>query len=131
MNRIHNNPRYFGTRKTLRNNATPHEKILWEHLKGRKLENRKFRRQHSVGHYILDFYCPEEMLCIELDGKHHLSKANRLRDQLRDDTLHDLRIKVLRFQNDEIIFSIEKVLDFIKRHFNQKPNNLLKEKKNP
>jgi len=103
----------------LRNNATTPEKMLWERLKGRQLENRKFRRQHSIGHFILDFYCPEEKLCIELDGKHHSDQKNQIHDELRDDLLNDLGIKVLRFQNHEVLYSIESVLKFIKTQFNK------------
>ncbi|WP_240625652.1 endonuclease domain-containing protein [Spirosoma pollinicola] len=55
-------------RQELRNGATDSEKILWEQLKGSKLAGRKFRRQHSIGLFVLDFYCPSERLAIEVDG---------------------------------------------------------------
>ena len=55
-------------RQALRNDATAAEKQLWQFLKGSQLSGRKFRRQHSVGYFILDFYCPSEQLAIELDG---------------------------------------------------------------
>ncbi len=64
-----NNKKYLkSTRKDLRNNPTSAEKILWEHLKGSNFYGYKFRRQHSIGRYILDFYCPELKISIELDG---------------------------------------------------------------
>lgn len=58
-------------RKSLRNNPTLAEIKLWSCLKGKNLEDRKFRRQHSIGNYILDFYCPSENITIELDGEGH------------------------------------------------------------
>jgi len=69
-----NNINYLkDTRKYLRNNLTEAESLLWEVLKGKKLAGRKFRRQHSIGYYIVDFYCPSEKLIIELDGQHHFT----------------------------------------------------------
>jgi very-short-patch-repair endonuclease len=59
------------TRKYLRENMTEAELVLWSVLKDKKLCGRKFRRQHSIGFYIADFYCPSENLIIELDGRYH------------------------------------------------------------
>ena len=58
-------------RRLLRNNATPAEKRLWKALQGKQLDGFKFRRQHSIDRYILDFFCPSANLCIELDGQNH------------------------------------------------------------
>ncbi len=69
--RIHNKPELKQFRKKLRNNSTSAEAILWTYLKQKQLEGRKFRRQQSIGHYIVDFYCPAEKLVIELDGADH------------------------------------------------------------
>jgi very-short-patch-repair endonuclease len=69
--RIHNRVELKPFRKKLRNNSTSAEATLWTYLKNRQLEGRKFRRQHSIGNYIADFYCPEEQLVIELDGEGH------------------------------------------------------------
>src|SRR5215831_11249313 len=60
-------------RKDLRNSLTPAEAVLWLSLKKRQLDGKKFRRQASVGPYIVDFYCPECRLVIELDGERHFS----------------------------------------------------------
>jgi len=66
-----NNLSYLNsTRKYLRENMTQAELVLWEVLKDKKLCGRKFRRQHSIGFYIADFYCPSENLIIELDGRY-------------------------------------------------------------
>ena len=59
------------TRRELRNNSTPEEAVLWTQIKSRKIKGYKWRRQHPIGSYILDFYCPEAKLCIELDGAAH------------------------------------------------------------
>ena len=67
---IHNNKTLADRRKELRNNATPQEAILWQHLKDSNF-GCKFRRQHSIGPYIVDFYCPSKKLIIELDGSQH------------------------------------------------------------
>ena len=80
-----NQPRYIKKRKLLRNNSTPAECELWNYLKGRKISDLKFRRQHSIDNYILDFYCPQLKLAIELDGEYHI--YNEEHDNLRDKKL--------------------------------------------
>ena len=72
MRRMNNQLILKTFRKELRSNLTPAEAKLWTYLKNKKLGGRRFRRQHSVGGYILDFYCPTEKLAIELDGQGHL-----------------------------------------------------------
>ena len=80
---IHNLKALENNRKQLRNNLTPAEAALWKMLQNSQLEGRKFRRQHSVGNYILDFYCPSERLCIELDGAYHFTEQGESYDQER------------------------------------------------
>ena len=70
-------------RRELRTYGTSAEAALWNLLKKRQLRGRKFRRQHSVGRYILDFYCPSERLAIELDGAHHYTPAGQDHDARR------------------------------------------------
>ena len=107
----YNDPKLKPRRKELRHNETKQEKLLWANLRRKNL-NFKFSRQYSVGPYILDFYCVERRVGIELDGFHHLE--NKDYDKERDEylLLHD--IKVLRFWNSEIGVNIDKVLDRIK-----------------
>ncbi len=69
--RIHNRIELKTFRKKLRNHSTSAEAVLWTYLKHRQLDGRKFRRQYSIGNYIVDFYCAEEQLVIELDGEDH------------------------------------------------------------
>lgn len=81
------------------------------------VDGRKFRRQHSVKQYVLDFYCPSERLAIELDGEHHFTASGLLYDEERTAHLNALKINVLRFENEEIFQSPEAVLAEIKKHF--------------
>jgi very-short-patch-repair endonuclease len=104
-------------RKALRNQATPAEAALWKGLQNSQLSGRKFRRQHSVGPYILDFYCPTEKLCVELDGQMHFEHGGNLRDEERTRYLNNLGIRVIRFENSLVFQNPESVLEEIKRHF--------------
>ncbi len=117
---IHNKKSLLENRRTLRNNPTGAEKVLWRYLKGSQQANHKFRRQHSVGNYILDFYCPEELLAVELDGANHFTEEGKGNDKERDEFLASLNIKVLRFENKQIFENIKEVLGEIKRSFKNK-----------
>jgi very-short-patch-repair endonuclease len=113
-----NNLPYLKTfRKELRNNLTPAEAKFWTLVQNSKLEGRKFRRQHSVGNYILDFYCPSEKLAIELDGEVHFNETAQERDQERTLFLNYFGIKVLRFENKLVFEQTEQVLEEIKESF--------------
>ena len=96
--RIHNRKYFRPARRDLRSNLTEEEAILRSVLKGNRFTH-KFRRQHSIGKFIADFYCPAKKLIIELDGGQHLE--NREYDQERTEYLESLNIKVIRFWNDE------------------------------
>lgn len=115
---INNKKELLARRKDLRNNLTLAEVVLWKILKGKKLDGRKFRRQHSVGYYILDFYCPAERLAIELDGAHHFTEEGRRKDAVRTKYLNSLNIKVVRFENVEVLQNAQGVIDEIRGHFN-------------
>jgi len=112
--RRNNLPHLTTRRKQLRNNATSAEKLLWLYLKNSQLDGRKFRRQHSYGPYILDFYCPAERLCVELDGDSHDSPEAQMHDRNRDEYLTSHSIKVLRFRNEEVYARLERVLEKIR-----------------
>ncbi|MGE5480108.1 MAG: endonuclease domain-containing protein [Chloroflexota bacterium] len=99
-----------GRRKELRNNCTDEEALLWARLKNSQLMGYKFRRQHSVGPYILDFYCPSIKIAIELDGSQHNTADNKEYDKNRDEWLSAVGIKVIRFQNYELKSDLERVL---------------------
>ena len=88
-----------------------------ERLKGRQLEGRKFRRQHGIGPYILDFFCPSESLSIELDGEVHFSLTASERDQKRSDYLKGQGIHEVRFENQDVFNNIEELLRSIRAFF--------------
>ena len=115
--KIHNLPHLKTFRKQLRHNLTPAEATLWNMLKNKQLKGRKFRRQHSVGNYILDFYCPSEKLAIELDGEGHFQATQEEYDYERNLFLSTFGIKVLRFENKEVFENPEKVLAAIEQEF--------------
>jgi len=117
-----NNLPYLKTfRKELRNTLTPAEVKLWTLLKGKKMEGRKFRRQHSVANYILDFYCPEERIAIELDGQDHFEATQAEYDKERDLFLNAFGIRVLRFENKWVWDNPEGLLDLVKEYFGKQP----------
>jgi very-short-patch-repair endonuclease len=97
----------------LRKSMTYAEKVLWQQLRNRKVEGLKFRRQHPVSIFILDFYCHEKKLAIEVDGGIHQSEDQREWDKNRTFELNELGITVLRFANEEVIDSTQKVIDSI------------------
>ncbi|GEO02763.1 hypothetical protein AAE02nite_04270 [Adhaeribacter aerolatus] len=78
---------------------------------------KKFRRQHSIGNYILDFYCPQEKLGIELDGKVHFTDNAYEADSKRTEYLNSLNIKIIRFENKDVFNQLEGVLEEIRRNF--------------
>ncbi|OGU16978.1 MAG: hypothetical protein A2076_16880 [Geobacteraceae bacterium GWC2_53_11] len=110
---IHNKPLLTSRRKELRNNSTPAEKTLWSMLQHSNLGGYKFRRQHSVGAYILDFYCSSEKLAIELDGDSHFTDEAIEYDLERTAFLNALNIKVLRFLNTDVYSNLNAVCERI------------------
>src|SRR5260221_8475383 len=104
-------------RRELRSRLTPEESYLWSYLQRRQLCGWKFRRQHSVGPYILDFYCPAEKLAVELDGSTHDHEAAQNYDLKRNAFLTQFGIRTLRFENREARKNIEGVLLAIEAHF--------------
>ena len=99
----------------LRHKDTKAEKILWKELRNRKLRV-KFRRQHPMEKFILDFYAPEIKLAIELDGSPH--KEGHEYDRSRTEYFKSLGIKVIRFWNHEIEKDLERVIEKIKKEIN-------------
>ncbi|MGI9054445.1 MAG: endonuclease domain-containing protein [Pyrinomonadaceae bacterium] len=115
--KVNNLPHLKTFRKDLRNNLTPAEAKFWKILQNKNFEGRKFRRQHSVGNYILDFYCPSEKLAVELDGEVHFGDVAREYDYERKLFLEYYGIKVLRFENKRVFEDLEWMLDVIKSNF--------------
>jgi len=101
-------------RKELRNSLTAAEAVLWQNLKGRQLLGKKFRRQISIGRYIVDFYCPEAGLIIELDGDRHFSITMDEYEARRTNYLEEEGLRIMRFENRELYDDLEGVLETIK-----------------
>ena len=101
MPSIHNRPILKSRRQTLRTHGTPQEAILWNHLKEKK-RGVKFRRQHSIGDFIVDFCCPEKQLIVELDGHQHGERHTAAYDAERTAYLNELGYIVLRFWNNGV-----------------------------
>ena len=107
----HNLKEQTDLRKSLRNNATIPEAILWRRLKDKQVNGLKFRRQFGVGPYVLDFYCPEIRLSIELDGEVHNNYSAENHDNIRTSFLNENNIKELRFKNDVVYHNIEGIVE--------------------
>jgi very-short-patch-repair endonuclease len=110
---LNNDPSLKALRQHLRSTLTPAEARLWTQLQNRQLAGRKFRRQQSVGRYILDFYCAKERVAVELDGAAHDHEQAVERDEERTRYLESLGITVLRFENRDVIENLEGVLQVI------------------
>ena len=102
--------------RELRQRTTEAEEKLWDLLRNRKLNGKKFRRQHAIAGYVADFYCHESKLVIELDGNIHTIPDAKVYDNLRTALLNEMGITVLRFWNDELIDDPLKVLLKISNH---------------
>jgi very-short-patch-repair endonuclease len=97
-------------RRELRRQPTDSEALLWSHLRGRRLAGFKFRRQHPVGPFILDFFCPARRLAIEVDGGQHFHPDAQRRDRRRSQFLAARGISVLRFAANQVLAQTDAVL---------------------
>jgi len=103
--------------RALRHDETKAETLLWQYLRARKLGGAKFRRQHPLGpNYIVDFYCSEAKLAIELDGTVHNGRKAQWADGIRQRQLQMAGVRVLRFPNRRVFIDLKSVLDEIKQH---------------
>jgi very-short-patch-repair endonuclease len=106
-------------RSTLRNRSTSAEAALWNILKSRNLEGRKFRRQYSIDNYIVDFCCPSEKLIIELDGAPHGEYHRIQKDENRDKYIESLGFTVIRFENRVVFQEPEFLKNEIRKFINK------------
>ncbi len=109
-------------RRRLRNEMTDAERLLWRVLRNHQLEGMRFLRQFSVGSYILDFYCPQQHLGIELDGGQHAEEMIQEHDEERTEFLFKNHIRVLRFWNNEVLCNIEGVVEKIREVLLRNPS---------
>jgi very-short-patch-repair endonuclease len=98
-------------RRKLRHNLTSAEKVFWRQIANKGFKNLKFRKQHGIGNYIVDFYCSEKKLIIKIDGDTHAGTLASLEDSRRTDYLVALGYKVLRYNNRDVLNNIEGVFE--------------------
>jgi very-short-patch-repair endonuclease len=117
LKRLNNAHRLLGRRRALRSSLTPAEATLWHELRRSSLHGRKFRRQQSVGPYIVDFYCASEKLVVELDGTAHDSEIAADHDEARERFLRAMGLTVIRIENRNVMNNLEGVLAYVSQHF--------------
>ena len=105
----------FEMAKQLRRYETEAERLLWSRLCNKQL-GVKFRRQHPLNTYVVDFYCYSHKLVIEVDGPIHETQEANFNDNMRSQALKEFNIEVVRFTNDEVLFNMENVLEKIRCH---------------
>jgi len=120
------NPILYGRLKEfaseMRSKPTEAESILWDHIKSKKLEGFKFRRQHIIGKYIADFVCLKRRLIVEVDGLIHQLPENKESDQIRTEWLEEQGFNVIRFTNNQILVDLENSLKSILVELNNQPD---------
>ncbi|PTD14551.1 vitamin B12 dependent-methionine synthase activation domain-containing protein [Flavobacterium columnare] len=104
--------------KTMRNNPTDAEKMLWNVLSNKGIDGFKFRRQHIIGEYIVDFVCLEKQLVVEVDGAVHDNKEQIEHDRFRTEWLESKGFKVIRFKNDEVLSNLFQTIEIINKELN-------------
>ena len=113
-------PTFHQFARQLRTHQTECERLIWQKLRARQVLDLKFRRQHPCPPYVLDFYCLELQLAVELDGSQHFTPEQRSYDRRRSEYLNNLGIEVLRFDNRQVLVETEGVLQEIWRTAHRK-----------
>ena len=111
MKRDYNDPLLKKRRRSLRRDQTDAEKLLWARLRHKGFFSYKFIRQYGIGPYIVDFYCPEKRLAIELDGGQHNEAEKTVYDTERSECLNAMDVNVVRFWNNDVLSNMEGVLE--------------------
>lgn len=123
MTRI--NPKQTAFARELRHKQTEAEAVLWAQLRNRQLAEVKFRRQHPINTFVVDFSSLEQKLVIEIDGGHHNEQVNIDRDTERTIQLNAQGCRVLRFWNNDILKNMKGVLEIIEQAISENPNPLV------
>ncbi|WP_309741490.1 endonuclease domain-containing protein [Chamaesiphon sp. OTE_20_metabat_361] len=113
MTELYNKTSEKDKRQYLRNNMPPAEQLVWARLKGRQVEDCKFRRQYSVGAFVIDFYSVEIKLAIEIDGDSHFRDGADVYDLERQSLIEAARIQFLRFTNTQVYEELDAVIELI------------------
>jgi very-short-patch-repair endonuclease len=109
--------------RELRKNMTDAERLLWSKIRKKQLHGLMFTSQKPLGGYIVDFYCFEANLVVEVDGSQHYTSNAIEYDKVRDETLKNLELKVLRFTNIDVLENIDGVIEVIERNLSENPLN--------
>ncbi|MGD8559316.1 MAG: endonuclease domain-containing protein [Gammaproteobacteria bacterium] len=109
------NPKLKTTARTLRKRMTDSELKLWSRIRRKQIAGLQFYRQRPIGNYIVDFYCPGAQIVLEVDGSQHMNKPATQNDQYRDSYLKQQGIKVLRFDNLQIVKQLDAVVEEVHR----------------
>ena len=113
MTKIYNKNSEKEKRRSLRQNIVKAEKIIWEKIRNRQIEDCKFRRQYSVDKFVIDFYNPILKLAIEIDGESHFYDGAAEYDRERQSYIESLGIKFIRFTNNDVYHNLDGVLESI------------------
>ena len=113
MTQFFNKPTEKEKRRRLRNNAPAAETVLWSRLRRKHVHGYKFRRQYSVGPYVIDFYCPALKLAVEIDGDSHFVADAVTQDKQRQDYIESFGVQFLRFTNEQVYRNLDHVLETI------------------
>ncbi|MEH2297119.1 endonuclease domain-containing protein [Nostoc sp.] len=113
MTKLYNKNSEIEKRRLLRQNITKAEKLLWDKIRDRQLENCKFRRQYSVDKFVMDFYSSEFKLAIEIDGESHFQEGAAESDKARQQFIESAGIKFIRFTNNDVYANLSGVLESI------------------
>ena len=105
------NPKIKTTARTLRKNMTDSELKLWSRIRRKQIFGLQFYRQRPIGNYIVDFYCPKAQLVLEVDGLQHMQELAVRKDNYRDSYLKQQGIKVLKFDNLQVLKQLDAVVD--------------------
>ena len=113
---INNLPEMKPFRRKLRKNMTAAEVALWLMIKNKQLDGERFLRQYSIGHFVVDFYCPKHKLAVELDGEVHFTEEAAAYDAKRTAYLNSVGVQVVRFENFEVFQYPMRTLDEIRKY---------------
>ena len=106
-------PKLKENSRSLRTNMTDAEQVLWQRIRRKQIQGVQFYRQKPLSTFVVDFYCPVAKLVIELDGSQHFAEEHQTKDQERDAALIELGLRVLRFDNRQVLLETDAVLEMI------------------
>jgi very-short-patch-repair endonuclease len=118
MTEIYNKKEMKPIRRLLRKQNVPAERVLWQKIRRKQLGFR-FLRQFSIGRFVVDFYCPEKKIAIEIDGVTHCTDIEISKDLVKENYIKNLGLELFRFKNSEIYNDMGLVLDFLHKRLNK------------